>query len=396
MADSWAVALRHSFPGLFYPQFPPVNMNGMMMRMKCLLALAGAFAVTVAQERQAEVHLSCLDLRFAPASSGSFGLETTLTLGTGEGNGEVFFFPEDFSHMTAFVLTMPGANLSGLMELDVPPFTDENENGLSDFFESSQPVWRTVTQGRYRTNEDFDSGAVRATWQRAQDERFGSCELVLTSDIFGQLPAFRHEFELLEYHGRLTYTPGPETFTGQVDLERTGMPGRALSGPMEFHITGATGAGEVAYSSGAWHGPEETRWEFLEGILDRDGPQPNSYLAFFVFMDGDPETSLPDFQQWVLRITDPNDADGDGKPDLSDPPSGTPADGPILSLTRSGEGLGLEVAGSPGVAYVIESTTDLSNLEWTTVAEITLTSETWIIEIDQTKPFEFFRGRVKE
>lgn len=74
----------------------------MSMNAKYCFTLIFALALPAAhssQEQRAEVGMSCLDLQFEPAGSGGFGLETTLTLGTGEGNGEVFYFPQDFTQI---------------------------------------------------------------------------------------------------------------------------------------------------------------------------------------------------------------------------------------------------------------------------------------------------------
>ena len=49
--------------------------------------------------------------------------------------------------------------------------------------------------------------------------------------------------------------------------------------------------------------------------LTRNG---NVYSASVNAVDGGTASSWPDFQDWYLEITDPNDSDGDGVPDLSD------------------------------------------------------------------------------
>jgi hypothetical protein len=362
----------------------------------CLLAITLSSGAA-GQERRAEINLSCLDLRFEPAGSGGFGLETSLILGTGEGNGEVFFAPNEFTHMSAFLFRMPGATMNGIIEFDVPPFEDENENGFADFFETSMPVFSTVTQGRYETSDGFDSGIVRATWRRSEEERFGTCELVLTSDTFGQLPAFQHTFELLEYQGALTYTPQAPSFTAQIDAARIGLPEHTLNGPMQIQITGETGPGELSFHSGTWSGPNQTLFKFEAGLLDRDAPQSSVYMAFVVFEDGEPETTLPDFQQWVLRIIDENDGNENGIPDLSDPPetNSEPPLPPLLSLGRHESGFLLHLTGSAGTTYVIESASVISHAQWSALTEITLDQTVATLEIDAAAKIQFFRARLK-
>jgi hypothetical protein len=54
--------------------------------------------------------------------------------------------------------------------------------------------------------------------------------------------------------------------------------------------------------------------------LTRSG---NVYSASVKAVDGGTASSWPDFQDWYLELTDPNDSDGDGVPDLSDSESST-------------------------------------------------------------------------
>ena len=66
--------------------------------------------------------------------------------------------------------------------------------------------------------------------------------------------------------------------------------------------------------------------------LTRSG---NVYSASVKAVDGGTASSWPDFQDWYLELTDPNDSDGDGVPDLSDSESST-----ANFLANSGNELG--------------------------------------------------------
>ena len=50
--------------------------------------------------------------------------------------------------------------------------------------------------------------------------------------------------------------------------------------------------------------------------MDRDG---NTYSGFAEAVDGEPATSWADFTDWFIEVTDTNDEDLDGIPDLTDP-----------------------------------------------------------------------------
>ena len=56
---------------------------------------------------------------------------------------------------------------------------------------------------------------------------------------------------------------------------------------------------------------------FPSTVFTRSG---NTYSAVIVLTDGELGTSWPDYQKWQMVIQDTNDSDGDGIPDLSDPP----------------------------------------------------------------------------
>ncbi|MBT5909851.1 MAG: hypothetical protein HN627_08355 [Opitutae bacterium] len=66
--------------------------------------------------------------------------------------------------------------------------------------------------------------------------------------------------------------------------------------------------------------------------LTRSG---NVYSASVKAVDGGTASSWPDFQDWYLELTDPNDSDGDGFPNLSDSESST-----ANFLANSGNELG--------------------------------------------------------
>src|SRR5208282_10442 len=68
--------------------------------------------------------------------------------------------------------------------------------------------------------------------------------------------------------------------------------------------------------------------------LNRRG---HRYLGKLSFVDGSLATPWPDYLNWLLVIDDPNDSNGNGIPDISDPSLVAPPVSPLL-ITTSGQG----------------------------------------------------------
>ena len=73
-----------------------------------------------------------------------------------------------------------------------------------------------------------------------------------------------------------------------------------------------------------------------------------------------------------MLITDPNDTDNDGIPDLSDTPE---VRRPTLAVSRPADSLSLKISGEVGRAYEIQQATSLTNPNWTKVQSVTLTTD---------------------
>src|SRR6185503_13507779 len=193
--------------------------------------LCASFDSHAAQTAQARIY--CLSLRFQQGTD-AIGSMLGLTTIASSINGELAPAFGTPTHYSGFVLDSVffGEPISGDFRINVP-FADVNQNGFSDFFESSQQV-SVTTLGSYVV-PGVDRGNVTAKWTRSAGFKDGTCILTLTSTMgFGKLGDFAHSFELLEYAGPLTYTPGASNVTGTVSLTQTGDPSSSLAGPIEF------------------------------------------------------------------------------------------------------------------------------------------------------------------
>jgi hypothetical protein len=291
-------------------------------------------------------------------------------------NGELaptFDSPTHFSGYHQYDTIFDEA-IDGFIEFDVP-FADANGNGFNDFFEVSQAVAATTT-GDY-DESPFDSGTVTAVWSRSADSKDGTCALRMRSDQFGPLPDIVHSFEIIEYTGPLSYTPGTNRVAGSVNLTQTGDPSSQLTGPIEFIKSPTNRFDELDLQHATWTNAASQTYKISNDIDSflRDLTLKTNYYGFVDFDDGDPNTTDPDYYTWVLSIDDVNDSNGNGIPDFTDDVGSTAPRSPSLVLTQGSGGLSLSISGTVGNIHEVQQTASLSSTNWTFVSSVTLTND---------------------
>lgn len=356
-------------------------------------AVATVLAVGSTAAASAKIQLFNLSFRFQPAVVRVFGQDYRLSLTTGTrrfdpANGELspVYGTSAFTHGGWLVLETPQLfePLVIPFVLNIPAFVDANTNDVHDFFEVSGGFNGVVTTGRYFDEFVFGEGQLRATWTRAADTRTGTCQLEL--EDFPSL-VFVHPFELTQFDGTLLYAVSGRDITGSVDLKQKLNESVILGGAARLQRISAD---ELLLLPGTWVTPinEQFPYDGIQGITRRQ----TRYLSTFHFTDGDLTTDWEDYALYAMVITDPNDADRDGIPDLSDVPS---ARLPLLSLRRQGEELALTLSGEPGRVHEIQSTTSLASPTWQRVLSLTLTNDPQVLRLPlpERSP-TFYRARV--
>ena len=81
------------------------------------------------------------------------------------------------------------------------------------------------------------------------------------------------------------------------------------------------------------------------------------------------------YQSWALSITDTNDANHNGIPDLSDDLVVPPPRRPALGLSRIPDHLVLTVSGEVGRTHSVQQSTNLSSTNWQTLQSLSLTND---------------------
>ncbi|NOS71672.1 MAG: hypothetical protein HOP33_17320 [Verrucomicrobia bacterium] len=357
-----------------------------------LTALLISISTYVHATQTAQATLFCWSLRFQQGH-GSFDETLDFSTISGTPNGELAPWFSFYTHSTGISLDpFGGFPIPGTMDLDLPPFTDANGNGFDDSFEVSQAAGGT-SSGEYTTAGG--GGTVSATWSRAAGSSAGTCWLHLVDDTYGNLGTFQHTFEVLEYTGPLTYTPGSNAVTGNINLTQTGNPTATLLGPVQFQKSVSNPFNELTLQAGGWTNDSSQTLTFGQEGYSRDLTLKTNYYGYVSFADGDLNTAAPDYTSWLLSIDDVNDADADTIPDFSDNPSVSVPRRPLLTLSRGTTNLLLTISGDVGRLHHILERTNLSTGGWVTNRSLTLTNDPQTISMPLTgAPMKFWRALV--
>lgn len=333
----------------------------------------------------------CLSLRFSQGTSLGYYLDLT-SIESGF-NGELVPY-EEYSWVSWFDLhdAYYFFEIFGWIYVDMPEPTDANGNGFDDFFEVSQAV-STTTYGQYIDYYEIAGGTVTAQWNRSAGSPTGTCVLSLDDETYGHLGDFSHTFQVFEYTGPVTYSPGLISVTGRVDLVRTGYPGARFGGGVLFVKNATNRFDLLELQAGAWTNALGQTLSYFKNLFYRDADWPTNYYGYFEFQDGDPSTAGDDYYLWVLSIDDMNDSDGDGIPDFSDDPVVLPPRRPVLQLTRGTTNLLVQISGDVGRLHQILEATSIPATTWTTNRSLVLTNDPQTVSLPIPPSPRFWRVR---
>lgn len=245
------------------------------------------------------------------------------------------------------------------------PTQDADGNGVSDFFDVSRPVGAT-TYGTVPSS--LGSGTLTFSWSRAAGSSHGTCDLTLKMPILGIMGPFHHTFDLAQYDGSVTYTAGDASIKGIMTLTVPGDPTQQLQGPVEWVRSTTNRLNQLTLLSGTWTNADGTAYTFAETEFIRSATQSHTYQGIIQFDSGI-------YSAWTVAITDPNDSDHDGIPDLSDDAALPPPRRPELTLARKSTQLELTIRGDPGHQHLVQEASTPNPTSWTTVQTLTLTTD---------------------
>jgi hypothetical protein len=339
------------------------------------LALWLCLPVAGRSAQTAQTTLFSRSLRFYQSYDENDLFSLNLSTLPNQNNGELgpyfyFFGPTTHAAYLDLVDQLFYDHYYGGMDLNVPMAGDANGDGFDDFFQVAQGI-SASSSGTYSIS-GLGSGSVTASWSRSAGSRTGICGLIFHNTSYGNI-AFIIGFDVLEYTGSLTYTPGTNTVSGTVDLIQTGDPATTLQGPIQFNKVSTNRFNKLTLQSSTWTNAASQTLTYLQSTCSRDVSWPTNYYGNLRFNDGDPNTADPDYYAWVLSIDDMNDADKDGIPDLSDDPLLLLARHPSLTLARGTTNCWLTIGGDTNHLHEIQESTNL--LDWSPVMSFSLTND---------------------
>lgn len=355
-----------------------------MAACRSALMLSAALSSGSALANEATLTLTSLSLKVPPATLSTIGGQYGLSFSTADDdsiNSELFQSGGTAEYQTYAIIDYPGSEalgaLIGVLTLQTPLGGDTNVNGVTDFLEVDRAIASTTTTGEIEIDDgiDFSRGTVTATWQRPANSTTGTVQLKVNLPDFGfQNLTFDHTFEVFQYRGTLTYSRSGTNVTAAVNLPRVGAPGSFVGNLPVTRVSNV----ELNRAPVSWTGPGGQTFDVL-GTDDVEGvPLPISHIigrfygGLVIFADGDPTTPFPDeYDFFDLLIEDLNDADGNGLPDLTDDLTTAPAR-PTLAATFAAGAVQIQVSGTAGSRYIVESSPTLPATTWTAVGEITL------------------------
>jgi hypothetical protein len=332
----------------------------------------------------ADINLYCLSIRFAQSRTTVGGFEYTMNLTAYDTpaefpNGELFpLFPlspdAPTSHAAYYILEdeLGFNSFFGAMLLPVPEQIDQNNNLIPDFYEVEQGIGSVTTRGEFEDATGGGSGTVTAVWSRPAGESYGNCRLTLRSQVINI--TFNHTFELSHYSGTFDYTRTGNSIAASV---RAGWKGDPITYFFagDFQLTRPS-RDIISLKPGTMKDGFDQVFTFLDTeLIER---VEKDYLGEFVLIDGDLSTSIEDFDYWILRITDPNDANRNGIPDLSDDLVTRDL---RLAISRANNTLSVSITGDIGQTVRLEQTDALgAAANWTLTQSVTLDQDPKVIE----------------
>lgn len=355
-----------------------------MKRLIILLTAGLILNPTLTNSAQtAQARLFCWSLRFQGATAvdgNGFNWTMNLTTLASGVNGELAqgFFNSGYTHSAYMEMDheLYGA-AQGAMALDVPDAGDANGNGFPDFFEVSQAVNSLPSSGAFQSSE-IGNGSISATWYREAGASMGYCTIIMPDpfSFSGDDLIFFHPFELIEYTGSLSYTPGSNTVSGSLDLVQTGNTDNTFQGPIEFTKAMNDPFDELTLRSlFLTNASMQTLTLYTSNSFFRDVTLLTNYYGDVEFSDGNPNTGADDYYDWMLSIDDLNDTDNDTIPDFSDDPGSLLPRHPVLTLTRGTTNLWLTISGDIGHMHRILEAASLTPASWFTNQSVQLTND---------------------
>ncbi|HWQ92071.1 MAG TPA: hypothetical protein VN673_10395 [Clostridia bacterium] len=361
----------------------------------CLAVALSCFASSAAQTAQGRLY--CLSVRIEPGFDQYVDKLNVNSTGLPDGAGELIpfltpgteiFFPPADSYVSNLDIldSYSQETFYGTLYLNLPPLVDANNNRYPDFFEVSQAVDSTAL-GTYSLAGYGSDNVPNVHWTRPAGSRFGMLVIPIEDGFWG---TFRHTFEILEYSGPITYTPGSNSVSAYVDFTQTGNTSKKWKGPLTFQKSAENKFNEMTVQPSVWTNAAAQTFNLTNHLFFRETSWPNNYAGYIEFDDDGTAGSFYAWGLWVLSITDTNDANGNGVPDFTDDPAPPLPRRPQLAIARNQNSLALTIAGDIGHVHRVFQADSLTS-GWQEVSSVTLTTDPQTVTVPVPASARFWR-----
>jgi hypothetical protein len=205
-----------------------------------------------------------------------------------------------------------GVRAYGTLSMGMPSH-DSNSNGVLDFLEKEKSVNANVTITEivhWDKNGDYSAPILTARFSRNANSNFGTYLLTYSNGTDVTSYNFTGTWYISSWSGEVQYN------------DESNLSLSATSPTSEGVTVKVTGSGQYEFDSETLSLGGMTLTDGADTIyskiadLSRNG---NTYSGQLSLKDGEVDTSWVDFANWKVFITDTNDYDSDGIPDLTDP-----------------------------------------------------------------------------
>jgi hypothetical protein len=294
------------------------------MKVPCFLLLLLAIPVAAFAQKTASVFVNSNSVQLQPSNAQfvtGFG-NVTAFFTTYNGNGSPLVSsggavsgelrPRSGSPGTyegGFIIATSSATIDYGPYIVSIPTTDADGDGTPDLLQFDKAGSFTSTNGSGFSVPGNVAFSVIATFNRSANSAIGTYS-VLTQNANTAI-IYSGVYALSAYTGSVTYARGP---TNTLALTLTGLlTGTVLTGNTTYTTTNN---GTLNYAAFTVSDLAGNSYQILGGTLTRSGTK---YRGDLILSDGLLQTVWADFTGYRITITDTNDSNGDGVPDLTDP-----------------------------------------------------------------------------
>jgi formylglycine-generating enzyme required for sulfatase activity len=230
------------------------------------------------------------------------------------------------------------------------PTGDTDQNGITDFLQKNKQGNASVSGKIIRQLPSVGPEiAISGEIARSAGTSQGTYSLTGRDPVLGNI-TYQGNLFLVNLLGKLKYNRTNRTVTIEADLEREGGVVIKCTSVLDYSIADGN---TISFPAGKLTSPNQPDAFIKAFVLKRTG---NRYMSRLDFVDAYRGTSWPDYTAWQVEIVDVNDSDGDGVPDLSDPPvvqsPPTISVQPVSQTRTVGEAVALTVqASGSGVLF---------------------------------------------